>query len=81
MTARAARLEARNNDCCLFFQSGFLGADSFMRLSIKANCTYMGCSYQSVPSLSNTAIRWYAEYTDSRYVGYQGLPDYSFLIS
>jgi hypothetical protein len=36
---------------------GMRGANALMRSSAKANCTYTGCSDQSVPSLSNTAMR------------------------
>src|SRR6476661_3202844 len=42
---------------CLVFQSGCMGASAFTRSSAKANCVYIGCSTQSVPSLSKVATR------------------------
>ena len=43
---------------CLVFHSGCMGAMAFTRSSAKASCTYIGCSTQSVPSLSKVAMRW-----------------------
>src|SRR5262245_55514522 len=42
---------------CLAFHSGCLGARAFTRSKAKNPWKYIGCSLQSVPSLSNTAIR------------------------
>src|SRR5438067_2091266 len=39
------------------FQSGCCGASAFTRSSAKSNWKYIGCSHQSVPSLSNVAMR------------------------
>jgi len=39
------------------FHSGCCGASDFTRSSAKRNWKYIGCSAQSVPSLSNTAMR------------------------
>jgi hypothetical protein len=41
----------------LAFPLGMLCASALTRSSTKASCTYIGCSAQSVPSLSNTAMR------------------------
>jgi hypothetical protein len=46
---------AENGACD--FHSGFCGARAFTRSRANASWVYMGCSIQSVPSLSNTAIR------------------------
>jgi hypothetical protein len=43
---------------CLVFQPGFCGAIALTRSRMKANCTYIGCSIHSVPSLSKVAMRW-----------------------
>ena len=39
------------------FHSGCVGASALMRSSAKASWVYIGCSAQSVPSLSKTAMR------------------------
>ena len=39
------------------FHSGCCGASAFTRSSAKRNWKYIGCSHQSVPSLSNVAMR------------------------
>ena len=42
---------------CWVFHSGCFGASAFTRSKAKKPWKYSGCSLQSVPSLSNTAIR------------------------
>jgi hypothetical protein len=42
---------------CFVFHSGCSGASAFTRASAKANWTLIGCSAQSVPSLSKVAMR------------------------
>ena len=42
---------------CRVFHSGCFGASAFTRSKAKNPWKYIGCSLQSVPSLSNTAIR------------------------
>src|SRR6202012_1369590 len=42
---------------CAVFQSGCLGASCLTRSRTKASWTYIGCSTQSVPSLSKVAMR------------------------
>ena len=39
------------------FHSGCCGASAFTRSSAKSNWKYIGCSHQSVPSLSKVAMR------------------------
>ena len=39
------------------FHSGCFGASAFTRSSAKRSWKYIGCSAQSVPSLSNVAMR------------------------
>ena len=41
----------------LSFHSGCCGASAFTRSSAKRSWKYIGCSAQSVPSLSNVAMR------------------------
>jgi hypothetical protein len=43
---------------CRSFHSGTCGASALTRSRAKAPWTYIGCSVHSVPSLSNTAMRW-----------------------
>ena len=42
---------------CIVFHSGCGGASTFTRSSAKASWVYIGCSTQSVPSLSIVAMR------------------------
>ncbi len=42
---------------CSVFHSGCCGARAFTRSMANASCVYIGCSVQSVPSLSNVAMR------------------------
>ena len=57
--ASAAFTSPRSSDAngSFSFHSGCWGARAFTRSSAKSNWKYIGCSAQSVPSLSKTATR------------------------
>src|SRR5436190_847232 len=57
--ASAAFRSPLSNDAngSFVFHSGCCGASAFTRSSAKSNWKYIGCSHQSVPSLSNVAMR------------------------
>src|SRR5436305_4969787 len=57
--ASAAFRSPLSNDAngSFVFHSGCCGASVFTRSSAKSNWKYIGCSHQSVPSLSNVAMR------------------------
>ena len=50
-------LEHRRLNGCLVFHSGCCGASALTRSRAKTTWKYIGCSAQSVPSLSNVAMR------------------------
>ncbi len=57
--ARAAFTSPLSTDAkgSLSFHSGCFGASALIRSKMKNAWKYIGCSDQSVPSLSNTAMR------------------------
>src|SRR5439155_11837224 len=57
--ASAAFRSPLSNDAngSFVFHSGCCGASAFTRSSANSNWKYIGCSHQSVPSLSNVAMR------------------------